>query len=74
MYKAGPENEGLISDLFEKITLDDMKASAASSKKPPDGRYQTGGKQIFTLITKSEPRFVEWTLSTSASTATPTTT
>ena len=110
--EAGPENESLISDLFEKITLYDMKASAASSKKLPDGRYQTdftvegrklyadgkgketeapleepfdlgaftdepgkkgykresvllverrplkSGKQIVTLVTKSEPRFV----------------
>ncbi len=39
--EAGPQYDGLISDLFEKITLYDMKASAASSKKLPDGRYQT---------------------------------
>jgi len=35
----------LISDLFDKITLYDMKASDAVAKKLPDGKYQV----IFTV-------------------------
>jgi ABC-2 type transport system permease protein len=38
--EAGPEHEPLIVDLFEKITLYDMKASDAKASKLPDGRYQ----------------------------------
>lgn len=39
--EAGPQHEQLIVDLFEKITLYDLKATGAKSKKLPDGRYET---------------------------------
>ncbi|MFZ5548988.1 MAG: M1 family aminopeptidase [Pseudomonadota bacterium] len=38
--EAGPEHEQLISDLFEKITLVDVKATNARSVKRADGRYE----------------------------------
>lgn len=38
--EAGPANEQVISDLFEKITLYDLKASEASARKLPDGKYE----------------------------------
>ena len=38
--EAGPQNEQLISDLFEKITLLDLKASNAVATKRPDGKYE----------------------------------
>ena len=34
-----PEKQGLITDLFEKITLYDLKAVRASTRRRPDGRY-----------------------------------
>ncbi len=37
--EAGPQHEQLITDLFEKITLYDMKANAARARKLSDGRY-----------------------------------
>jgi len=37
--EAGPAHEGFISDLFEKITLYDLKAVEARSVKRPDGRF-----------------------------------
>jgi ABC-2 type transport system permease protein len=37
--EAGPENDQLITDLFEKITLLDVKATNAKSVKRADGRY-----------------------------------
>ena len=37
---AGPEHEQLIADLFEKITLYDVKVTEAKSSKPPDGRWE----------------------------------
>ena len=37
--EAGPKHDQLITDLFEKITLYDMKAKDASWKKRADGRY-----------------------------------
>jgi len=37
---AGPEHEALITDLFEKITLVDAKATGATTVKRPDGRYE----------------------------------
>ena len=37
--EAGPANDALITDLFEKITLLDVKASDAKSTKRGDGRY-----------------------------------
>ena len=37
--EAGPQHDQLITDLFEKITLYDMKATAATAKKRPDGKY-----------------------------------
>jgi aminopeptidase N len=39
--EAGPQHEQLIVDLFEKITLYDLKATGAKSKKLPDGRWET---------------------------------
>jgi len=38
--EAGPEHAELITDLFEKITLYDMKATGATAKKRADGRYE----------------------------------
>jgi ABC-2 type transport system permease protein len=37
--EAGPENDQLITDLFEKITLLDVKATNAKSVKRADGKY-----------------------------------
>jgi aminopeptidase N len=38
--EAGPQHEQLIGDLFEKITLYDMKAKDAVARKQPDGRFE----------------------------------
>ncbi len=38
--EAGPEHDALITDLFERITLYDMKATNASSKRLADGKYE----------------------------------
>ena len=49
--EAGPEHDQLITDLFEKITLYDMKAKDAVSQKLPDGRYEVTftveGKKLY---------------------------
>jgi aminopeptidase N len=37
---AGPEHDALITDLFEKITLVDAKATGATAVKRADGRYE----------------------------------
>jgi hypothetical protein len=37
---AGPQYDGLITDLFEKITIYDMKATDATWKKRADGKYE----------------------------------
>lgn len=37
--QAPADKQGLITDLFEKITLYDLKAVRASSRRRPDGRY-----------------------------------
>jgi aminopeptidase N len=37
--EAGPQHDQLITDLFEKITLYDMKASEAKARKRDDGKY-----------------------------------
>jgi hypothetical protein len=37
--EAGPKHEQLIADLFEKITLYDLKAVDAKATKRPDGKY-----------------------------------
>ncbi len=37
--EAGPQHETLIADLFERITLYDMKARDAVARKRPDGSY-----------------------------------
>jgi aminopeptidase N len=42
--EAGPQHEQLIADLFEKITLYDMKASGAKAKRLADGKYQVSFK------------------------------
>ena len=38
---ASPAENQLITDLFEKITLYDVRTKAASIRKLPDGRYET---------------------------------
>jgi len=38
--EAGPQHEQLIADLFEKVTLYDMKDSNARVKHRPDGKYE----------------------------------
>jgi ABC-2 type transport system permease protein len=37
--EAGPEHQQLITDMFEKITLYDLRASDATAKKTSDGKY-----------------------------------
>ncbi|MGH3054894.1 MAG: aminopeptidase, partial [Gaiellaceae bacterium] len=37
--EAGPEHDALITDLFEKITLLDVKATNAKSVRRADGKY-----------------------------------
>lgn len=48
---AGLQHQQLITDLFEKITLYDMKATEATAKKLPDGKYQVAftveGKKLY---------------------------
>jgi aminopeptidase N len=39
--EAGPAHEQLITDLFERITLYDLKLETAKSRKLADGRWQT---------------------------------
>jgi aminopeptidase N len=38
--QAGPQHEALITDLFEKITLVDAKASGARATRRSDGKYE----------------------------------
>jgi len=38
--EAGPQHEQLIADLFERITLYDMKAMDAAARRLPDGRFE----------------------------------
>ena len=38
--EAGPEQQQLITDLFEKITLYDNRVTEATARKLPDGRYE----------------------------------
>ena len=38
--EAGPQHDALITDLFEKITLLDMKASAATARQRADGKWE----------------------------------
>jgi ABC-2 type transport system permease protein len=38
--EAGPQHDALITDLFEKITLYDMKASNATARRLADGKYE----------------------------------
>jgi aminopeptidase N len=37
--EAGPENDQLVTDLFDKITLLDLKATNAVARKLPGGKY-----------------------------------
>jgi aminopeptidase N len=37
--KAGPKYDALITDLFDRITLYDLRATSATGRKRPDGRY-----------------------------------
>ncbi|MBP6749251.1 MAG: ABC transporter permease subunit [Xanthomonadaceae bacterium] len=37
--EAGPEHEGLIADLFEKISFYDNRVESATAKKRADGKY-----------------------------------
>ena len=49
--EVGPDKQQLITDLFEKITLYDLRAVHASAKKRPDGRYdvtlQVAAKKLY---------------------------
>ena len=49
--EVGPDKQQLITDLFEKITLYDLRAVHASSKKRADGRYdvtlQVAAKKLY---------------------------
>lgn len=38
--EAGPEHEGLIADLFEKISFYDNRVESATAKKRADGKYE----------------------------------
>jgi aminopeptidase N len=38
--EAGPQHDGLITDLLEKITLFDVKVTSAQASKRADGRYE----------------------------------
>ncbi len=38
--EAGPQHDALITDLFEKITLTDVKATNAKAKKRADGKWE----------------------------------
>jgi aminopeptidase N len=37
--EARPEHQGLITDLFERITLYDVRTTGATARRRPDGRY-----------------------------------
>jgi len=39
--EAGPGHEPLIADLFERITLYDLKADTVTTRQTPDGRWET---------------------------------
>jgi aminopeptidase N len=39
-HTAGPQHDALITDLFEKITLVDVKATRAVATLRPDGKYE----------------------------------
>jgi ABC-2 type transport system permease protein len=49
--EAGPQHDQLVTDLFEKITLYDMKATDAKAKKLADGKYEVSftveGKKMY---------------------------
>jgi ABC-2 type transport system permease protein len=49
--EAGPQHDQLITDLFEKITLYDMKATEAKATKRADGKYDVTftveGKKLY---------------------------
>lgn len=49
--EAGPQHDALITDLFEKITLYDMKATNGKAKKLPDGKFEVSftveGKKLY---------------------------
>ncbi len=49
--EVGPDKQQLITDLFEKITLYDLRAVHASSKRRADGRYdvtlQVSAKKLY---------------------------
>ena len=49
--EAGPQHDALIADLFEKITLYDMKARDAVKTPRPDGRWEVrftvDGKKLY---------------------------
>ena len=61
--EAGPRHEALIVDLFETITLWDVKTTAAKATKRPDGRWvsvegaplsQGGWVTVYTDITETK--------------------
>jgi ABC-2 type transport system permease protein len=49
--EAGPASEQVISDLFDRITLYDMKASDAVARRRPDGHYEVSftveGRKVY---------------------------
>jgi ABC-2 type transport system permease protein len=49
--QVGPQHQELVTDLFERITLYDMKASAATAKPLSDGRFEVSftvtGRKIY---------------------------
>jgi ABC-2 type transport system permease protein len=51
--EAGPDHERLITDLFERITLYDLKLETAKSVKLADGRWQT------TLAVRARKMYVD---------------
>ena len=49
--EVGPEHQQLITDLFEKITLYDLRVTHAASKKRPDGKFdvtvEVNGRKLY---------------------------
>jgi aminopeptidase N len=51
--QAGPQHDALIADLFERITLLDLKTSAAEARKRADGRFD------LTLTIEAHKRYAD---------------
>ncbi|HET7500424.1 MAG TPA: M1 family aminopeptidase [Kofleriaceae bacterium] len=50
---AGPQHDALITDLFEKITLVDVKVTGATAARRPDGKYAV------TLTVEAHKRYAD---------------